>query len=995
MGVRNLVTMVRTGQRQRAVPLTPAGRQPPTASRVADPCPDDNTIQLLTSRCLAPADQDRVWAHVAQCDKCCHLLAHLAGVAPNDTVEQVVDPCVPSLPLPVLPTLTRGATLGRYILTRALGAGGMGVVWEAYDPELARTVALKFLRETTENTSARIRLLREAQAMARLSHPNVITVHDVGTISGHPFIAMERVHGCALDKWLSQRTRLYPELLRVFMDAGHGLAAAHAAGLVHRDFKPQNVLVDETGRAKVTDFGLARVLHAPEVTIPDRPPGTLPEAQLQSDQTGWLVGTLQYMSPEQLEGHAATSLSDQFSYCVAFWEAVYGQRPFVGETQDALASAIKQGPPTARPPGSVPRAIHRALLQGLSTHPAQRHPSMDALLAALASRPWVHRGSRWLVASAVVLVAGSLPGYRYLLDKPEPCTGARAQMQEVWANGTAEAVGRAFLATGSPHAEHIFTGVRQRLDAHANAWVAMHTATCKATRVHGEQPESLLVARMDCLERRKQEVNALVDFLLHADTSVVENAIQAVESLQALDGCANSQALLAKVAAPLDPGVGQQVAEMRAKLTTARALNIAGRYQEALEWNKRLQPIVADLAFEPLEAEWLALQGSTLRKLNDLEGALVALKRAAVLSEKVRDDEAAAWVYDDLVACALRQARYELASVFADQLYASNSRLGFREDLQGVWEEAQAQLQYRWQSDLNGALAHAQKALEVMSRSLGPDHLRLANTRSLLGSILGALHKADQEVQQREAILAIHTKVLGASHPATAIGYNNLGWALVKAGRYDDAMVAHQRALDLRMKSFGQDNPATLWSEISVAESERQLGRYKDALARLERVLPLAENVMGPRHPRVGYTHLAVARVLSGLGQNKRAWHQVEAALAIIEDVDREHLDVAEYLLVAGDILQALQQPSRAMKAYERAASIFSAKQHSKELAAAQVGVVESMTALGMPSAQAPFTVTQARDALATANPVLKPYLQRAEQWLRLHGVSEAHPPSR
>jgi serine/threonine protein kinase/Tol biopolymer transport system component len=316
-----------------------------------------------------------------------------------------------------------GTELGKYKLVQLLGSGGMGAVWEGHDTELDRRVALKVLRRDYEGDgTARSRLMREARAMARLDHANVIKVFDAFVFEGRDVIAMELVQGETLASCLA---RQQPIGMRVSMliAAGRGLAAAHAAGLVHRDFKPYNVLVDQRGRVLVTDFGLARASgeftpregvarNEIAVTKPERPSaGTAPSPQrslgaLDSSLTlpGTVLGTPAYMAPEQLRGTAADAASDQFSYCVTFWEALTGQRPFPGDTLPDIVAALDTGTP--RDVDGVPRRLRAILLRGLAWDPAARWPSMNALLDAI-TRAW-HRPRRIALgvgALAIVAVA--------------------------------------------------------------------------------------------------------------------------------------------------------------------------------------------------------------------------------------------------------------------------------------------------------------------------------------------------------------------------------------------------------------------------------------------------------------------------------------------------------------------------------------------------------------------------------------------------------------
>jgi serine/threonine protein kinase len=305
--------------------------------------------------------------------------------------------------------LEPGVSFDRYTVLEKLGEGGMGDVYAAYDRKLDRRVALKLLR--IESDDYQQRLTREAQAMARLSHPNVVAVFDTGTIDGNLFVAMECVQGGTLGAHQAKAALSWKTLLRLYLDAGRGLAAAHAAGLVHRDFKPDNVLVSDDGQAKVTDFGLARALgETPEpgpaadapVRLAARPRHA---SSLDSPMTedGTLMGTPGYMAPEQYLCEEVDERTDQFAFCVSLYEALYGEKPFAGNAfhevvEETVAGRVREAPKRT----AVPLRIRRALLRGLSAEREARYPSMPALLDELARDP---ARQRWSVLAAVGAVA--------------------------------------------------------------------------------------------------------------------------------------------------------------------------------------------------------------------------------------------------------------------------------------------------------------------------------------------------------------------------------------------------------------------------------------------------------------------------------------------------------------------------------------------------------------------------------------------------------------
>ena len=319
---------------------------------------------------------------------------------------------------------TEPARVDRFVILETLGAGGVGVVHAAYDPRLDRKIALKLVKTgaAASGPDVEARLLREAQAMARLSHPNVVQVHEVGAWEGRLFIAMELVAGRSLADWLAARAHGWREVVRVFIDGGRGLAAAHAAGMVHRDFKPENVLVGDDGRVRVTDFGLAR--------SEGREPGDTwreagdPLAAIVADAgagTAAFAGTPGYMSPEQFLGEPATPASDQFSFCVALYRALHGIHPFAGDDRDRLARAVLAGERREPTRLRVPRRIHRALVRGLSRAAGDRFATMPALLRTIEPR------SPWRRAAPALLLAVAGAGGLASTVGGGPCAGPPAR----------------------------------------------------------------------------------------------------------------------------------------------------------------------------------------------------------------------------------------------------------------------------------------------------------------------------------------------------------------------------------------------------------------------------------------------------------------------------------------------------------------------------------------------------------------------------------------
>jgi tetratricopeptide (TPR) repeat protein/predicted Ser/Thr protein kinase len=538
---------------------------------------------------------------------------------------------------------TAPVELGRFVILARLGAGGMGVVYSAYDPELDRRVALKLLLSGSGDTTERahIRLQREAQALARLTHPNVVPVYDVGVLDGRVFIVMELVHGQTLRQWASAKERSWREILDVYLQAGDGLAAAHAVGLVHRDFKPDNALLGKDGRVRVADFGLVRG----DEGSPEKPDAELDEAwryagasasnelDVPLTSTGALVGTPAYMSPEQFTSAQVGPATDQFSFCVSLYEALYGERPFAGSNLDELTAAVRAG--QVREPArssSVPGWVHAVVLRGLAVDPRERFPSMAELVAALRRDPARAR-RRWLA----VLAASAMTALMLLaLLRPVPgvaeaCRGAADELAGIWDVERRAAVEKVILGTGQPYARESWPLVAAGLDEYAAEWLSMHEEACVAHE-SARQSTALFDRRTACLERRRRALASALDVLAETDATSVHKAVEVIEKLPPIAFCANVEALLAEVLPPEDPEIARQVSALRDRLARAKALSDAGRFAQALEIATATVSQAENTGYRPVLAESLLLQGRASLEMWKREESIAPLHRAALVA---------------------------------------------------------------------------------------------------------------------------------------------------------------------------------------------------------------------------------------------------------------------------------------------------------------------------------------------------------------------------
>jgi predicted Ser/Thr protein kinase len=447
-----------------------AMRMTTSLSRTA--CLDPEAFDLVLRGRLSRASRDAVEIHLAACAECRIVLSTLAKLHAGRQ-----DSPAPAPPEPAAgnastdPPPPGGARVSRYTVLDCLGAGGMGVVYCAHDPELARKVALKVLRTDladSDRGDVQERLRREAQAMAQMAHPNVVTVYDVGTWEARVFIAMELVEGQNLSQWLGQARRSWTDVVAVFLPAGRGLMAAHAAGIVHRDFKPANVLLGKDGRVLVGDFGLAAIATVPVAASAPYDHAERAAPAPSRSQTGSLAGTPYYMAPEQIRGEPASARSDQFSFCVALHEALAGERRFARGPSEQLLAAAPAGrsrlPPLS---SSVPRWLQRIVHRGLSVEPDDRYPSMAALVESLARGP----SRRWLAVSACAAVACTV--IAILIVRAE-WTGASERATGEPASGRP--------AGASPYDASLFANSPDVRKAFDREWLAMHTDACESPR---------------------------------------------------------------------------------------------------------------------------------------------------------------------------------------------------------------------------------------------------------------------------------------------------------------------------------------------------------------------------------------------------------------------------------------------------------------------------------------------------------------------------------
>ncbi|MEO8699668.1 MAG: serine/threonine-protein kinase [Kofleriaceae bacterium] len=516
--------------------------------------------------------------------------------------------------------------LGDYQVLEPIAGGGMGFVYAGYDPALRRKVALKVLHaHRRDDEVARSRLMKEAQALGQLHHPNVVAVHRIFAHETQLVIVMEHVAGETLAAWETAAPRTWGDVLAVYAQAGDGLVAAHALGIVHRDFKPSNAIIGTDGHVRVVDFGLARITSDAEDTLPlGASPARIPLAQT---TPGRIVGTPAYASPEQLAGESVTAASDQFSFCVALHCAVEGIAPFTGSFDD-LAQNIRTRPPRLATDGRrIPAWLRALIRRGLAPEPADRHPSMTALLAEL-RRPRGFRRWRWpalaagFVATTVttsMLVFGGTP------DGPT-CDGDPDAIAAIWGPAQRASIETALDRIATPYAADVKARVLAGLDRFAEQWISARTTACLDHR-SGTDSDTLFDRKQLCLSRRIDDLTSAVHALSDVQTANVASAVDVVAGFPSFSGCSDAALLLDDVAPPT---VAQlpPVQAVRRQISDAAALDRLGRHEQAEAIAKQAIADAQPIGYNPLLAEAQLALGRIYLVENKLELATPMLSSA-------------------------------------------------------------------------------------------------------------------------------------------------------------------------------------------------------------------------------------------------------------------------------------------------------------------------------------------------------------------------------
>ncbi len=839
---------------------------------------------------------------------------------------------------------TRGTEVGRYVVLKQVGQGGMGVVYAAYDPELDRKVALKILLPSRDEPDAqsRIRLAREAQAMARVSHPNVCPVFDVGTYGDQLFVAMEFVEGSTLLDWMKE-PRPWREVLKVLLEAGRGLLAAHEAGLIHRDFKPANVLLDSRGRPRVTDFGVARFnspgpdsAASPEALAKD-PRGT-PLFSLTYGAA--LVGTPLYMSLEQYLGRGVDARSDQFSFCVVLYQALFGRMPFDPVRMAELARDMLLGSGAASAPmagliaapprdSKVPGWLRQAVMRGLALRPEERFPGMKELLEALSQEPRRARSRRLLGAGGLLLVA--LAGGAVLLGRQSRvCDGADRLMAEVWNPEAQRSLEASFVATGRPFAAQVAHTVTQALDTYAQAWIRQSTDACMATRVQGVQTEEILSRRVVCLERRRKDLRALSRVFSNADGKLVEKAVDAASALPALQECEDVQTLMDARDLPADPARRSEIERLQTQLSDVKALMDAGRYKPALEQARQLEQPALATGYRTLAAEVRFHLGWLQSLLGQQDEAARVLEQAFNDAVSSRADRLMVAILNKLLFVQSTREQWELADLWGRVALSSLQRTG---DDTLLTADVLGNL-----GNVELARQRPQQARDYLERAialLSPEHPKRVKLMFLLGVVALNLDDGPRAEALLAEALRLTESLQGKEHPDTARRHTALAEALRRVGKPALALEHAQAALEIRREALGPKSLDVIISMELVGMCLLEVKRYEEALETFRTSLALSREDTGDDDPGLQFSYDGIGQALLGLGRYAEAVAPLEKALSFkaqLETTDQQRT-LGESGFALARALWGLGRRDRALVEVARARSVLTRIQHPKKVA--------------------------------------------------------------
>ncbi len=802
------------------------------------------------------------------------------------------------------PLLNEGAVIAdHYEILERLGAGGMGIVYLARDKRLARKVALKLIRTGPSHASV-TRLVREAQAIAKLSHPNVVTVFQIGTHEDQPFVAMEYVDAGTARTWLEAKPRTWREIVALYLAAGRGLEAAHRAHLVHRDFKPDNVLVGDDGRVRVADFGLVASTSDVVAGTDDEPSG----APATATKTGTVMGTPAYMAPEQRHGGVVDAAADQYAFAVSLWEALTGARPTSSKADATTAKGDSAHSSVGAPKRPIPRHLELALRRALSPEPAARWPNMAPLLAELARDPAATRrrvafGAGGLVAAAAIVVPLSMRG----TSGPAPCTDSEATLAPVW-----NAERRTAIVTAlGPQAG---TTVGDALDGYASQWAVAHRQACVDTRLTRSQSDDMLDRRMQCLFSARAAIDATVSVLRDATAEGKAKAIDAVGRLPALERCRDIEALARDEPLPTDPSIRRKLEETSRQLAEAQVADLKPKRNEKQELLDAALARAREIGWTPLIASALLEHAIQLREDDRITEADRELREAITIAIISGQSELGARAYAELALLLGELDNLPAAELALHTARAFDDRAGpapMKHVLMaGALVASRAQKHDEAISLATRLVASADKE---PTRNQNP----MTSRYTLAGTFAASL-KLEKAIEVIDEAVRWGVASYGAGHAKVGSFRAYRADLLKHIGDYAAAIAEGQAALAILETWYGPDNAQLAEVLAALADANLRAGNWSQVMPWIERAQHCARdsgdadthvainNTRAIYFMSIGDMEHAVPATdaLVASAEATRSFYALQAALLIRGNLRK---DLGKYIDAERDFLRALE----------------------------------------------------------------------------------------
>lgn len=889
-----------------------------------------------------------VEAHVDVCGTCRGVLAALASLSsgaaplPTQSSSTIANVCAPEIEI--------GESIGRYIILQKVGAGGMGVVYAAYDPQLDRKIALKLHKFANSNRQSKLqeRLLREAKVLACLNHPNIVTVHDVGWARDSLFIAMNFVDGGTIGDHCRRGDLSWRQVLSLFLQAARGLQAAHEKGIVHRDVKPDNLLISKEGQVMVSDFGIAR-----QAGSSSKPLSTLTARSSTLTQAGSRLGTPAYMAPEQHQGRIADARADQFSFAVTLYEALCGERPFRGKGSEELLGAIRQGPARFST-RELPSGLYRLLAKGLSFEPEDRYADMAEFAGALdALRSRSRRKVFAIGLGAAAIVGAFATFFIFSNDRPPSfCEQEAVQAAGMFSPETEEAIAQHF-ATTVPYGSEIFEKVRPLLHEYREDLSELYSATCKSAGDKGHSRAEIQAQRLPCLYQRRQDLRLFTEDLRQAEPGLIEKSYQSALYLNPVSECQRSQVTadehglspellairttIAELGSLLRTGEIEKAEARLPQLASALASLPAGRL--ALELSLRMAQIEsragrieeASAHFHQAAGQAMAL-GDTL-KLAETWSYLVDL----LSTKEKRPDEGlqlAQWALEAMDAADAPPAMK--AQLFSSRGHAHLAAGDFEKadaDYQralALHESEHGRSHYLVARALSnragalGALGRHQEvepllaeALDIYRLRLGtkhPEYAILLEEQALTASALG---NYDHAINLMHEVLSIRRKSLGAKHIDVGKALTNLGFILRKKGDYSGAITATKESIDIKKTVLGAQHPDVATSIANLGNILGSQGDFEGALSLHQEALEIARQALGEAHPQTALAYYSLAVAHNFLQHPKLALENLQRAEESYQSrFPNGHPQLRALLSMKAKVFSNLDRPEEALPIY-------------------------------------------------------------------------------